>query len=204
VIPVQEKKSKIENPGYPSTIYPVILTVPENYQNLSRPDRVKFLSSHARHALEISAQKSHTRISDLKKDEDGVPLPSEGKYWSVTHKPEYVGGVISAERIGIDVEKIRPCSDALFRKTAIKEEWDLNDGDPDIFFFRYWTAKEAVLKASGTGLRDLLKCRVKRKPHHNEILIFYEGKNWLVEHFFFGNHIASIVKNSLNIVWTLL
>jgi len=111
---IKDKKSKIKN----LVIYPVILSVPDNAKELTRRARVKYLSRHARRALEISAEKSGVKLKELIKEDNGSPVPFDGNYWSVTHKPEYVGGVIASEQIGIDIEKIRPCSKGLFKKTA--------------------------------------------------------------------------------------
>ncbi|MEA3428693.1 MAG: 4'-phosphopantetheinyl transferase superfamily protein, partial [Thermodesulfobacteriota bacterium] len=135
-----------------NTIYPVILAVPNNKRKLSGKNRTLYLSRHARYALEISAQKSCIHLSNLLKDENGVPMPCGANYWSLSHKPAYVAAVVAPERIGIDIEEIRTCSESLFRKIADHREWGLADTDKFKLFFRYWTAKEAVLKAVGTGL----------------------------------------------------
>jgi len=186
------------------TIYPVILAVPEKERNLSGREKVAFLSRHARSALEISAQKGNIILGDLKKDENGAPLPFNGNYWSLTHKPNYVGGVIASSAVGIDIEEIRPCSAGLFKKTAGEKEWHLSDMDPDTLFFRYWTSKETVLKASGIGIRDLSKCRVVQIIDDNHLIVDYEGRKWRIEHFFFDGHIASVVQNEFEIQWVLL
>lgn len=187
-----------------SIIYPVILAVPEADQHLKARERVEYLSRHAREALEISAGKHGVVVGGLEKDESGAPLPFDGNYWSVSHKPEYVGGVIASKQIGIDIEKIRSCSPALFKKTADESEWNLSNEDAFNLFFRYWTAKESVLKALGKGIRDLSKCRVVRviDPHH--LIIEYQDIAWTIEHFFFNGHIASVVKYDMNVEWTLL
>ncbi len=185
-------------------IYPVILAVPDKNRRLTGREMVVSLSNHARRALEISARKSSVHLSDLLKDENGVPLPFDGNYWSLTHKPTYVGGVIASTRIGIDIEKIRPCSKGLFRKTAHDREWTLSDTDPFKLFYRYWTSKESVLKASGTGIRDLSKCRIVRIIDDYNLIVDYDERKWLIEHFFFDNHIASVVKNNCDVEWTLL
>jgi 4'-phosphopantetheinyl transferase len=194
----------IRNPG-PETrdliIYPVILAVPNEIQQLSGREKVSSLSKHARRALEISAQKSQIQLGNLKKNEKGVPLPFNGKYWSVTHKVEYVAGVIARERIGIDLEKIRPIKDALYKKTASESEWRLSDTDKISLFFRYWTSKESVLKASGIGIRDLSKCRITQIIDDRHIVVNYKEHNWVVEHFFFNGHIASVVKNNVDVKW---
>ena len=183
------------------TICPVILAVPDQKQRLTGREKVTFLSRHARRALEISAQKHQIQLGDLKKNEKGVPLPFDGNYWSVTHKTEYVGGVIARERIGIDLEKIRSVKEALYKKTACKSEWELSDSDKITLFFRYWTSKESVLKASGTGVRDLLKCRIERIIDDNHLVIYYKEQCWHIEHFYFNGHIASVVKNNADVEW---
>ncbi len=184
-------------------IYPVILVVSDKKQQLTGREKVSFLSRYARRALEISGQKSRIQLGDLKKDEKGVPLPFNGNYWSVTHKTGYVAGVVSREMIGIDLEKIRPVKAALYKKTAYDSEWGLSDADKTVLFFRYWTSKESVLKASGTGLRDLLKCRIQRIIDDNHLVINYKEKPWHIEHFYFNGHIASVVKNSVDVEWAL-
>lgn len=184
-------------------LYPVILAVPDEEQKLTGREKVANLSNHARRALEISAQKSCIELGDLTKNENGAPLPFGGNYWSLTHKPIYVGGVIAPTQIGIDIEKIRPCSKALFRKTANESEWGLSDADSFNLFFRYWTSKESVLKASGTGIRDLSKCRIVQIIDHNHLVINYEDRKWLIEHFYFDGHIASVVKNDFDVEWTI-
>lgn len=185
------------------TIYPVILAVPEKKRQLTGKNRVLSLSKHARQALEISAQKSCIHLNNLLKDKNGAPLPFNGNYWSLTHKPDYVGGVVASTRTGIDIEKIRPCSEALFSKTACKKEWNLVNTDPVKLFFRYWTSKESVLKAAGTGLKDLSKCIIAKVIDENNLIIDYKEKKWLVEHFYFDDHIASVIKNSFNIKWLI-
>ncbi len=191
---------KTQNPK--PTLFPVILAVPDKIQQLTGRKKVSFLSKHARKALEISAKKSRVQLRNLKKDEKGVPLPFNGNYWSLTHKPKYVGGVIASTPIGIDIEKIRSCSKALFRKTAHDSEWELSDTDQFILFYRYWTSKESVLKASGTGIRDLSTCRIIRIIDDNHLVIDYRNQKWLIEHFYFDEHIASIVKNDFHVEWT--
>lgn len=187
------------------TIFPVILGVPAGVRNFKPKERVTFLSRHARRALEMSAEKSNIPGGEFKKDANDVPLPFNGIFWSVTHKTGYVGGVVAPAPIGIDIEEIRPCSMGLFKKTAGEQEWALakTEKTPWITFFRYWTSKEAVLKASGTGIKDLLECRIRRIIDDQRVEMMYRDVIWQVEHFFFDGHIASIVDPGSQIEWTI-
>lgn len=192
---------KIQN----GVIYPVILPVPSAVKNFKPKDRVVFLSRHARWALEKSAEKSGLRLGDLVQDENGAPVPIDGVYWSISHKTQYVGGVVATTAIGMDIEKIRNCSRALFLKTAKEQEWSLAETEKNspITFFRFWTSKEAVVKACGTGIKDLMKCRIIQIPDADHLVIRFKEKNWRIEHFLFDGHMASIVKNNFKIDWTI-
>lgn len=190
-----------------NTIYPVILSVPQNKRHLIGRKKVKYLSAYARDAIQVSAKKSNIVFSVITKDENGVPQPFNGSYWSLTHKSEYVGGVVAPAKIGIDIEKIKRCSKALFKRIADEKEWNLTRSrqiDSKKLFFRYWTSKEAVLKALGTGFKDLSRCKIAQVVDDDNLVVNYKGNEWLVEHFFFRNYIASVVKNKFNIKWTLL
>ena len=186
-------------------LYPVILPVPAEVGEFVPRDRVLFLSRHARLALEKSAVRSAIPMGELRQTENGAPLPFDGTYWSISHKPRYVAGVVAPMPIGIDIEKIRPCEKGLFKKTAGQAEWTLAKTGSDSLttFFRYWTAKEAVVKAAGTGLKDLLKCKIDTLVDKRHLTICYAEKDWHIEHFFFDGHIASIVTASRRIHWSV-
>ena len=179
--------------------------MPEEVGDFKPRDRVKFLSRHARLALKLSAQKSKMQLGELKQDENGAPLPFNDIYWSITHKTQYVGGVVAPTPIGIDIERIRDCSRGLFAKTAGEREWALADAEINslITFFRYWTSKEALVKTSGSGLKDLLKCQVTRIIDDRHLQIRYKDREWLIEHFYFDQHLAAITQNTYRIEWTL-
>ncbi|RPH52943.1 MAG: 4'-phosphopantetheinyl transferase superfamily protein [Desulfobacteraceae bacterium] len=185
-------------------LFPVILEVPEYEKNLKGRKKVEALSALARVALEISSVKSGVNLGCIKKNEDGVPVPFDGNFWSVTHKTEYVGGVIAQMETGIDIEKIKPCSKALCNKIAGPQEWALSDSDREILFFRFWTSKEAVLKAAGTGISGLSGCRIEKILCDNSLIVNFNNKIWEIKHYLFSDHIASVVANGFDIEWTLV
>jgi 4'-phosphopantetheinyl transferase len=200
--------SSIRNPQSAfcrNTLFPVILPVPGKVHDLAPGERVKFLSRYARQALKASARISGVRIGDPVKEDNGAPQPFDGNHWSISHKTKYVCGVAAPAPIGIDIERVREFSAGLFKKTAVESEWALADMETGSVkaFFRFWTAKEAVLKATGIGIRDLLKCRVHQILDDRQLLIEYDGRDWLIEHFFFEDHVAAIVKASFQIEWII-
>ncbi len=184
------------------TIYPVIMAVPEKCSQVTR-DNVLRLGALARKALMLSAQKSGIILGKLDKSAEGAPLPSGGIFWSLTHKDQYVAGVASDCPTGIDIEKIRPCSKGLYRKTADESEWKMGEPVTDLLFFRYWTAKEAVLKFFGTGLKALSQCRISKILDDHRMVLSYNSEELIVEHFYFDGHIASIISHP-SIEWIVL
>ncbi len=73
-------------------------------------------------------------------------------------------------QIGIDIEHIHPVSDLenLAQRFFLPEEYALLRSLPleqkQNCFFRYWTCKEAYLKATGNGLAELEQVRVCLAP----------------------------------------
>ena len=185
-------------------IYPIICPVPNKKQDLAGRDKVQFLSSYARQALKISADMAGLALDKIEKDANGVPLPWQGTYWSISHKASFVAGVAALQPIGIDVEQLKPCSPALMDRVANAEEWALVNERTDQMFFRFWTAKEAILKAAGTGFKDFSKCCVMAVSDHNQLTIAYRQQQWRIEHYYFADHIASIVNIDAPIHWKLL
>ncbi|MFZ0614274.1 MAG: 4'-phosphopantetheinyl transferase superfamily protein [Desulfobacterales bacterium] len=188
-----------------SELCAVILAVPATVKTLVPRERVAFLSRHARQALRISAAASGLQIATLLKDRQGRPLPANGVYWSLTHKPAYVGALAARSRIGIDIEHIvQRKTEALFDKVAGPNEWALLGVRSWEGFHRYWTAKEAVLKVDGSGLTGLSHCRVVAIPDANSVIVQIKRRRMTVEHFYFDGHIASVAKTAGTVRWTLL
>lgn len=187
-------------------LYPVIMAVPEDLAGLPRAEKQRALSRYARTPLAVSAEKSGLSLPDvLRKDHRGAPLSADGLWWSVTHKPDFVAGIVSLEKTGIDIEKVGPFSPALLKKVASPEEQGLFDGDEPTMLFRCWTAKEVVLKAEGTGLAGLARCRIDEVLSHTRLAVVFDKKRWLVEQCFFNGHLAAVVRNKTDRVqWTLL
>ena len=184
-----------------SAVFPVVLPVPPDKQRLRGRSQVRYLSERARRAAGLSAEKTGVAPMDFTKSDDGAPQPQSGMYWSVSHKREYVAGVVSCYPIGIDIEKIRPCSDGLIARVAAPSEWNLSSEDPSIRFFRFWTAKEAVVKAEGVGFAGFPSCRIHSVDSDRLLTVRYFLKMYRVNQVFFHGHIAAVVCGEQEIDW---
>ena len=182
---------------------PVIMPVPEAQRALKGRDKVHALSRLARVALRRSCETSGLRLPALPKDDQGVPLPIDGVHWSVSHKSGVVGGVAAPLPVGIDLETVRPVSEGLLSKVADEDEWGRAPGDRQRTFFRFWTAKEAVLKAVGAGIGGLSHCRIVDVVDDARMELIYDDMPWPVVHHWFGNHIAALTPHHFEIVWTV-
>ena len=185
-----------------TTIFPVLLSVPEADRRLNGPHRVKALSRLARQALMKSCAESGLQLESFPKNEQGVPQPVAGVHWSLTHKTDMVGGVAAAWPVGLDLETIRPVREALLAKVALADEWRLAGGDPQKDFFRFWTAKEAVLKAVGNGMVGLSPCRVAAVFDDTRMTLTYDGVCWPVAHLWFDGHVGALTAQHFSVSWT--
>lgn len=191
----------MKRPSPRPVLYPVIMAVPDKVRHWTGPRRVQALSRLARAAARHSARRAGGRLGRLAKDGDGVPLPANGWYWSVAHKPDYVAGVAGPGPIGVDIEPVHPRNRNLFDKIAAPEEWALGREEEWRLFFRFWTAKEAVLKAVGLGLKGLSRCRVVAIDAPGRMTLEYEGRRWVVEQSFRNGHLAAIAGEDVQVKW---
>lgn len=178
--------------------------MPETVCVLKGKSKVAALSLFARESAKISALKSNFSVEKFDKDEKGVPLPSNGIFWSVSHKPDIVAGVVSTQKIGIDIERIKDVSDALFKRIVSPEERIcFGDQDSNMVFFRAFTAKEAVVKQRTEGITGLSKVKIKTVVDDTNLMVECSGKKYWVEHFYFDNYLASVTKERFDVQWTI-
>ncbi len=187
-------------------LFPVVMPTSEAVSKLKGKEKVALLSKTAREALKLSAEKSGMALGDLKKDKDDIPIPFDGNYWSLSHKSRCVAAVISrGGKVGIDIEEIKPRPALLFDYLAAEEEWELSGEKRSLnTFFRYWTAKEAVLKSMGKGIGDFKKCRVVSVSDKNHLTVEYRRRLFCVEQLSYQNHIISLAKDYNRIEWIIL
>lgn len=184
------------------TIYPVILPVSPDAKTMHGRSMVRHLSGLARLAVTLSADKSGRMICRFPKNDNGVPQPENGIYWSATHKRDYVAGVAAVLPVGIDIEKIKDVRNGMYAKAADDAEWSLFGTKVPDTFFRCWTAKEAVLKIGGTGLKDLLACRIASIRDDVSLTVFYQGRQWGVYQYRCGDYLAAVACGEARVEWT--
>ena len=181
--------------------------MPENIRNLKGRAKVLALSRFAKKSAKVSSLKSKLEIEIFKKDKYGVPEPLNDIYWSVTHKLDFVAGIVSKKNVGIDIEFIKDAKDVsnkLFKRIISSDEQLIfKNHDKNIAFFRAFTAKEAVLKLTGDGIKGLSKTKIKTIIDDNNLIVEYLNKNYLVENFYFDNYLAAVTKDEFNVKWTL-
>ena len=178
--------------------------MPETIKALKGKNKVAALSLFARESAKASSVKSKLFTDMFEKDASGVPLPSNNIFWSISHKPDFVAGVVSTKKIGIDIEQIKDVSDAVFKRVVdAKERACFIGQDKTIVFFRAFTAKEAVLKKTGHGIKGLSKAKIKMVVDDKNLVVQYLDKNYLVENFYFDGYLASITKDEVGVQWTI-
>jgi len=178
--------------------------VPETIRALKRGEKKAALSVFARESARASSLKSSLLMGRFEKDMMGVPLASNSTYWSVSHKLDFVAGVVSKERIGIDLEQMRDVSEALFERIVDPaEKAHFSNQDKSIVFFRTFTAKEAVLKKTTHGMRGLSRAKIIRVVDDNNLVVQYLDKKYVVETFYFHDYLASVTKDRIDVHWTV-
>lgn len=186
----------------PTTIHPVIMAVPDAERQLKRKEKVAALKRIARQALAQSAQYSGVRLGPLEKNDKGAPLASDGIHWSLTHKEDYVAAVTAPHPVGIDIEKNRPFSKGLYSRIAEPWEWELAPKKSQRLFYRFWTAKEAVLKAVGKGLTGLTHCHIVKILDDTRLELTYNQSIWQVIQLWSAeDHIVAVTGGQTRIEW---
>ncbi|MBD2411449.1 4'-phosphopantetheinyl transferase [Nostoc calcicola FACHB-389] len=106
----------------------------------------------------------------------GKPVLAEtfaesGLEFNLSHSQELGLCAVNCQReIGVDLEYIRPVSDleALAKRFFLTREYEmlrsLPSNQQQEVFFRYWTCKEAYLKATGDGISQLEEVEVFLTP----------------------------------------
>ncbi|MBW4672576.1 MAG: 4'-phosphopantetheinyl transferase superfamily protein [Desmonostoc geniculatum HA4340-LM1] len=138
----------------------------------------------------------------------GKPVLAEtfadsGLEFNLSHSQELGLCAVNCQReIGVDLEYIRPVSDleALAKRFFLTREYEmlrsLPSNQQQEVFFRYWTCKEAYLKATGDGISQLEEVEVFLTP--TEPAKLQMSENWsLFELVPANNYVAAVAVANL-------
>lgn len=161
-------------------------------------DRDRFIASRgllrailARY-LKTPADRLQFRYGPHGKPElDSTTLPT--LQFNLSHSQGLMLCAVAHRRVGIDLEYVRPLSDLsqltqrFFSAQEHQRIQALPPAQQPLMFFRYWTCKEALLKAVGDGLIRLGSVEVSLGNEIAEI-IHWEGieqasAHWLLQSF---------------------
>ena len=182
-------------------LYAVVHANPKG-ASLRGAERVAHQRRMAREALLRSAELSGAPTTGWEQDANRVPLPNDGWYWSISHKPLLAGAVISDAPVGIDIERIKPRGrEDLWERLASADEWKVAGERSWEMFFRLWTAKEATLKANSRGIGGFEDCRIVAVPDNTHIQCDYNGTPWQIEQFYHAEHIAAVTAGEHDVQW---
>ncbi len=154
-------------------------------------DRLLYVAAHAltRHALSdrFDGDPSHWRFSENAHGKPRIanPLPAVDPRFNLSHTPGLVAvAVADGLELGLDVEALDPMSADLDTAQAFAHPAELRQLDPGAAdfiaaFYRLWTRKEALAKATGLGL----SLEVRQLIFEDEI-----AGHWHLEEFDHGSH----------------
>jgi 4'-phosphopantetheinyl transferase len=112
------------------------------------------------------------------------PYFTGGPHFNISHSGNRaVCALSTAGRIGVDIEAIKPMDFDDFKTQFSQREWTAirSAPDPIAAFYRFWTAKESLIKADGRGMEiPLLQLDVTEyRPVH------FDGTTWSFHPLFF-------------------
>lgn len=138
----------------------LLAEIPERFREKTGRFR-RWQDAHAdllgKHLL-LHAFKAHNckaTLNDIAYTKYGRPFVADTPDFNISHSGEMVVCSISPiGRIGIDIEQNAPIAVADFRNQFSPEEWrNIEQANPqEPIFYKYWTIKEAILKADGRGI----------------------------------------------------
>ncbi len=143
------------------------LSVTHREQLLKRLGRVRTASLAGLSMLVacLSAARMDCDLADLQFTPDGKPFWPLGPQFSISHAGLYAGCALAAGAnahlsLGFDIEQIRPLKRDVMARMLSAQELAAAQNDP-VALYHLWSAKEAVVKAVGVGLRKMAQVRIE-------------------------------------------
>lgn len=122
-------------------------------------------------AMQLAGNK-HFSLQQVHYPQQGKPFINGNFDFNISHSHDYVVcAVAENSRLGIDIEQRRDIDASRFARyfsRSLLENMQVRPG----LFFDYWTQKEAVAKATGTGIRALSTIKLDGNRAS------YQGQTW--------------------------
>ncbi len=118
-------------------------------------------------------------LEDLEYTVYNRPCFKNGIDFNISHSGQYVVCALSDSNIvGVDIEEIKPIDIRDFKNSWQERELEAiqNSSDQQREFYKYWTRKEAVIKADGGGLNLPLR---EIDVTNNFVLV--RNKRWFLQ-----------------------
>ncbi|PKL48612.1 MAG: hypothetical protein CVV42_09065 [Candidatus Riflebacteria bacterium HGW-Riflebacteria-2] len=123
------------------------------------------------------------RSLKIETEGNGKPFVSNpyGVCFNISHSGNIVVIVVTDRPVGIDVEQLERRVDSaavlrrFFSPLEQQSHADCLSSDPKRTFFRGWTRKEAVLKATGEGIAGLAHNEISFAPGLPHAMLTYHG-----------------------------
>jgi 4'-phosphopantetheinyl transferase len=149
----------------------------------------KLLLSHGLKELGLDFSLNNLKYTHYKR-----PYIEGNVDFNISHSGEHVVCAFSTKsKIGIDLEKINSISINDFKNQFHEQEWAhiMTSDNKYYWFYYYWTAKEAVIKADGRGL-SIPFIELKVKDQH----AFLDTKLWHLKTIdLFDDYLLQIASN---------
>jgi 4'-phosphopantetheinyl transferase len=158
--------------SFPSTLQSQIL----KYKNQDDRDRTiigKALLAEALKVLEIDYC-----LDEIKFTQHHRPYFNDSFDFNISHSQDFVVCAVSkTNRVGVDVEKIKPVDINDLKMGFSNEDWNYICGAEDQLqrFYSLWTKRESFLKAIGSGFIQL-----PPEVSYNTDKIAWNKKEWWV------------------------
>jgi phosphopantetheinyl transferase len=125
---------------------------------------------------------------------NGKPyLKNQSINFNISHSGDYVVLATANREIGVDIEKIAVYPDKVAIRcfTLPEREWMEQEGENEAFY-RLWTAKESVMKASGLGFslapEIFSVLPMDASAHHIDKI----GKTWFLDWIPYNDYIICL------------
>ncbi|MDR3013210.1 MAG: 4'-phosphopantetheinyl transferase superfamily protein [Chitinispirillales bacterium] len=130
-----------------------------------------------------------TDESHLTYGNHGRPRLKNGNgYFNISHSGNYAILATADDEVGVDIEVIAPYDEAVINRCFTPEECEwMRREENDEAFFRLWTAKESIMKATGLGFslppESFSVLPIDASEHR------IVGKSWFLDWMIYDGHV---------------